>query len=119
MRIVLQFALVFVVTMLFTGCELGKEERASLNAELDELRERRQGAIFACQLVHANDYQTWREDNADRIPADDRMARAMLFKEEANQDWVKAWKATEEQIFEMDARIKSIEMVLGEPESTD
>ena len=118
-RIVLQFALVFVVALLVTGCELGKEERDRLNVELDELRARRQGEIYACQLVHANDYQTWREDNADRIPAEDHMARAMLFEEEADQGWVKAWKATESQIFEMDARIRNIEMLLGNPESAD
>ena len=41
------------------------------------------------------------------------------FAEAADQGWVKAWKATEEQIVEMDARIKTIESLLGEPESPE
>ena len=119
MRFILQFAVVLFVAFLFTGCELGKEERARLNVELEELRERRVGALFACKLVHQNEYQVWREDNADRIPTDDYMAKAMCFAEAADQAWVKAWKATEEQVFEMDARIKTIESLLGEPESPE
>ncbi len=119
MRFILQCAVVFFVAFLFPGCELGKEERARLNVELQELRERRTGALFSCKLVHQNEYQVWREDNADRIPTDDYMAKAMCFAEAADEGWVKAWKATEEQVFEMDARIKTIESLLGEPESNE
>lgn len=118
-KFILQFAVVLFVALLFTGCELGKEERARLNVELEELRERRVGALISCKLVHQNEYQVWREDNADRIPTDDYMAKAMCFAEAADEGWVKAWKATEEQVFEMDARIKTIESLLGEPESPE
>ena len=119
MRIALQVNLVLVAALFFTGCELGKEERDRLNGELAELREQREGAIFACRLVYLNEYQNWREANADGLPADDGVARAMCFEKEKDQGWVKAWKATEQQIFEMDLRIKEIEMLLGVPEKTE
>ncbi len=119
MRIPLQVNLVLIAALFFTGCELGKEERDRLNGELAELREQREGAIFACRLVHQNEYQTWREDNADGLPTDDYAARAMCFEKEKDQGWVKAWKATEEQISELDLRIKEIEMLLGVPEKTE
>lgn len=119
MAIALKYIVAFAVVLSFAGCEGREETLSQLNVELEELKERKDATVFACQVMHATEYQAWREENAERLPAADHLARAMCFAEEKDEDWVKAWKAAEEEIFEMDARIKSIEMQIGDQETAE